>query len=188
MKTIKSTDVKKNIYKNIKSGYILKQIFDNIPENKLYKIIKINKNIQKRLNININNYIKLHNKIILEIFPINKEDRNNFINILIPEKPFYHIYFNNDERKEINKDYFTIEDKVRKIKIIIDDNIKSLKDLFNGCICIKKIIFKKFNTKDIKDMSNMFYGCTSLEEINLNEFNTDKVTNMRNMFFQCSSL
>ena len=63
----------KNYFRNIKSNYRLKQIFKNIKENKLLDIIKYNKNIQKRLNIGINDYIEYYNKIIIDIFP-----RNNY--------------------------------------------------------------------------------------------------------------
>ena len=40
---------------------------------------------------------------------------------------------------EINK-----KDKVIKIKIIIDYQVKSFKKLFYWCICIESINFKKF--------------------------------------------
>ena len=47
-----------NFLKQIRSKYILKQIFDNLKENKLLEIIRYNKNIQKKLNKKLNDYIK----------------------------------------------------------------------------------------------------------------------------------
>ena len=44
------------LFGNIKSYYILQEIFEKIKEKKMLKIIKYNKSIQKRLNKDINNY------------------------------------------------------------------------------------------------------------------------------------
>ena len=46
----------KNKLINIKSDYFLQRLFDNMQKRISLKIIKCNMNIQKRLNININNY------------------------------------------------------------------------------------------------------------------------------------
>ena len=45
-----------NILRYIKSNFILKKFFDYLNKRKSLEIIKYNKNIQKRMNININNY------------------------------------------------------------------------------------------------------------------------------------
>ena len=71
-----------------------------------------------------------------------------------------------------------------KIKIIIDYQVKSFKELFSGCYYIESINFKKFYRNNITDMSYMFAGCSSLKELNLNNFNTNNVTNMSDMFIQ----
>ena len=42
-----------NIFKNIKSKFIIKKFFDYIHKRKTLEIIKCNKNNQKRMNINI---------------------------------------------------------------------------------------------------------------------------------------
>ena len=42
--------------KKIKAKYILKHIFDLLPRNKCLNIIKYNKSIQNKLDININDY------------------------------------------------------------------------------------------------------------------------------------
>ena len=82
--------------------------------------------------------------------------------------------------------YIEEEDKVTKIKIIIDYQVKSLKKLFYGCYCIESINFKKFYRNNITDMSFMFCDCSSLKELNLTNFNTNNVTNMSCMFPGCS--
>ena len=74
-----------------------------------------------------------------------------------------------------------------KIKVIIDYQVKSFKELFYWCKCIESINFKKFYRNNITDMSWMFNGCSSLKELNLNNFNTNNVTNMSYMFYGCSS-
>ena len=59
------------ILNNVKSNYILKKILDNIRQIKTLNIIRYNKIIQNRLNIDINTYKNEYSKIKLEleIFP-----------------------------------------------------------------------------------------------------------------------
>ena len=70
-------EIKGNIL-DIKSKYILQEIFSNLQENRLLKIIKYNKKIQEKLNKDIKDY-KTYVDIIIEIIPINKRDKNYFI-------------------------------------------------------------------------------------------------------------
>ena len=113
--------------------------------------------------------------------------KDKFINIAEEEKEYFHIYFDGSG-KEIKRNYLLFDDKVETIKIKINYQVKSFKNLFYRCDCIETIFFKKFNRKNITDMSNMFYGCSSLKELNLSNFNTDNVTDMSKMFSGCSSL
>ena len=78
--------------------------------------------------------------------------------------------------------------KITFINIILDNEIKSLSHLFEGCHCIQKINFTQFYREDIINMSYLFNGCSSLYELNLSNFNTDNVTNMSYMFYGCSFL
>ena len=74
---------KEGDFDNIKSKYILKQIFDNLKINESLEIIKYNKKIQNRLNIKINDYIycsETYTKIEIEIIP-KKNIYGKFINI-----------------------------------------------------------------------------------------------------------
>ena len=46
-------------WRNIRSEYILKQIFEHLNQKIFLKIIKYNKSIQNKLDINQNNYKKI---------------------------------------------------------------------------------------------------------------------------------
>ena len=106
-----------------------------------------------------------------------------FINIKKEDKKYFHIYFNDNKKKEITSLYKG--DNVSKISIIIDYQIKSFSRLFSYCGCIESIKFKKFYRNNVTDMSDMFCGCSSLKELNLNNFNTNNVTDMSDMFVGC---
>ena len=175
-----------NSLKNIKSEYFFINFSSILEKNRLYKIVKYNKTFQKILNITKNDYENF-NKIEIEMIPINISDKNKFIYIKDEYLPSYHIYFN-DDKNEIKRDYFTKDEIIKKIKIIIDEDIKSFDYLFYCVDCIEKITFTKFNRKDINNMCGMFDGCSSLKELNLNNFKTNNVTSMRRMFNECSSL
>ena len=184
---------KRNKYKNnlndVKSVYILRQIFDIILESKQLGIIRYNKKLQKRLDLSINNnkkYSALYSSIEIEINPTINE-YGNFINIFSSDKKYYHIYFD-DKKEEIKRNYLDKKDKVNKIKIKIDYQVKSLKKLFFECYCIESINFKEFYRNNIIDMSYMFYGCSLLKELNLSNFSTNNVIDMSYMLFKCLSL
>ena len=116
-------------FKNIKSKIILKQIFGNLHQKKLFEIIKYNKNMQKSLDKSIDDYKNLYKSIEIEIIPANNK-YGSFINILNKEeKSFYHIYFN-DDKKEINRLNITKDDYISKIRVIIDYPVKNFNDLF----------------------------------------------------------
>ena len=110
-----------------------------------------------------------------------------FINILDEEKEYYHIYFDNSN-EEIKRNYLNENEKVKIIKIIIDYQVKSFKQLFENCKYIKSIFFKKFYRINITDMSYMFSFCSSLKELNFSNFKANNVTNMESMFFRSPSL
>jgi len=174
-----------DIFKNLKSIYILRKIFDNTFKKVELKIIKYNKDIQQRLDITLNNY-KKYSEIEIEIIPC-KEKCGKFINIKYKYQQYYHIFFDNN-KEEIKRYKLIKDDKVEKITIIIDYKVKSLEKLFDKCDCIKSIYFKNFTRNNINNMSSMFSSCSSLQEINLSNFNTDNVIKMNLMFSFCSSI
>ena len=141
---------------------------ENFSQNKLLELIRYNKKLQNSLNKNINNYID-YTKIEVEIIPKSGRE-GEFINIRNEnDKPFFHIFFDGNDEEE-KRNYLTKADEVEKIKIIIDNKIKSFSGLFKSCEVIKSINFTKFNRKNITDMSYMFTGCYSLETITFSKF------------------
>ena len=177
----------KNKYEKLKNDYFLQKVFNNLEKKKLLNIVKYNKNIKKRINININDfkeYSEKYSSIEIEIKLVNNK-YSKFINIKKEEEKYYHIYLNNnkEEIKNINKD-----EEIKIINIIIDYQVKSFEKLFYNCDCIESIYFKKFYRNNITNMNYMFSKCSSLKELNLNNFNINNVTDMSGMFYKCSSL
>ena len=194
MKTDTKSFLTLNLLENINSKYIVKKILSLPKTIRSLTIIKYNKSIQERCDINLNTYIRVYKKISqIEITiipskrPFEYNNSKKFINIQNPEVTSYcHIYFN-DKNEEIKRNYYTENYNVSSIKILLDYNITSFHKLFERCICIQKMTIKK-HRNDITDMSYMFFDCSSLEEINFINFNTDNVTDMSFMFYGCLSL
>ena len=182
-----------DICNNLKSKYILMNIFDYLSKMKLLNIIKYNKFLQDRINIKINDYKEYSEKyssIEIEIRPVFNKTYGQFINIPEKDGKYYHIYLNN-HKKEIKgkkRDHLNGKERIRTIKVIIDYPVKSLENLFSFCECIEYISFKKFYRNNITEMANMFQRCSSLKEINFSNFKTDNVTDMSFMFSECTSL
>ena len=179
-----------NQLRNLKSDYFIQKFFGYMPKRKSLETIRYNKSIQKRINININHYkaySEKYSSIELDIIPM-KGEYGKFINIKEEDKKYFHIYFNDNKKKEIENTLLNIDDKVSQISIIIDYQINSFSKLFYYCKYIESINFKKFCRNNITNMSGMFYECSSLKELNLKNFNTNNVTDMSEMFLGCSSL
>ena len=90
-------------------------------ERKSLEIIKYNKIIQKRINIDINNYKECSEKyssIEIEIIPM-KNRYGEFIFIKENEKEYYHIYFNDNKKEEIKKTSINENNNISKINIIV---------------------------------------------------------------------
>ena len=180
----------KDELENVKSKYILKKIFFNLKKGKFLNIIKYNNKLKNRLDITINNfkeYSELFSPIEIEIIPI-KNKNCEFIKYYQQNENLYHIYFNDNKNEEIKRNFLKEDDKVNKITVIIDYEVKSFYNLFSRCNNIESIHFKKFYRNNINNMNGIFDGCYSMKKLNLSSFNTDNVTNMSNMFNGCSSL
>ena len=151
-----------NVFDNLKSDYFLRKIFDYIKDYNKLKILNYNKKIQKRINLNINNYkeySQLYSNIEIELKLVNNK-YGDFIRILEKNKKYYHIYFDNS-KEEIKRYHINKNEKVKTIKIIINHQVKDLNSLFVNCKCINSIFFKKFSRNNITNMAGMFFGCTS---------------------------
>ena len=158
-----------NKLNDLKSDYFIQKIFDYINKKKSLEIIRCNKNIQKRMNININNYKEYSEKyssIEIEIKPMNNK-YGPFISIQADKEEYYHIYYNDNKEKEIIDTYLNEDDKVSKINIIIEHHVTSFNKLFHCCENIESIYFKKFYRNNIIDMSEMFSFMFIIKRIKL---------------------
>ena len=149
--------------RNLKSDYFIQKFFGYMTERKYLETIRYNKSIQKRINININHYkayYETKTSIELDIIPMKgvyDGVYDKFISINEKDKKYFHIYFNNNKKKEIKNTSLNIDNNVSKISIIIDYQIKSFSKLFYNCKCIESIKFKKFYRNNVTDMSYMFW-------------------------------
>ena len=180
---------------NIKSKDVLQLIIKTyLSRIKSLSLLNYNKHLQNILNITKKDF-ELLNLIEIELIPINqlKNKKNNFIcnnsnNLFMRQNlSFYHFFFDSN-KSETKKDFITKDEKVNKIKIVIDKEEKSLRGLFTFCECLKEINFIKFRRKDIVDMREMFAFCKSLSKINFIDFRTNNVIKMSQMFRSCLSL
>ena len=179
--------VENNLLRNLKSDYFIQKFFGYMSKRKSLETIRYNKNIQKRMHISINHYkafSETKTSIELDIIPM-KGECGKFINIKEEDKKYFHIYFNDNKKKEIENTSLHLYYNISTISVIIDYQIKSFLGLFDDCWSVEFIKFKKFYRNNVTDMSGMFCGCSSLKELNLNNFNTNNVTSMWNMFFGC---
>ena len=184
--------------KKIQSQYTIKSIFNLLQLNQRLKLVKYNKKYQSLLNLEMYDYVA-YSQIIIEIKPLTDitliQEKNKFFNY-IPNTSSnnYQIYFyyNTEKKKNFgekkSRNYFMKGENIYKIKLYINHEVTSLKDLFCGCKIIEEINFINFHRKNITNMESMFHGCSSLVKINLENFNTENVTNMKFMFYQCTMI
>jgi len=176
---------------NIKSGYIAQKIISYVPKRIYLELLIHNKKLQKKIKISLDTYIKYSNQIEIEIKMetdlTGRGIHHKFINTHEEEESYFHIYFD-EGKEEIKRNYIGKNEKVSKIKVLIDMEIQSLCRLFNWCNQVKEIKFIKFNRIDFTDFRGMFYGCENLINLDIAKLKTDNVTNMTSMFFSCESL
>ena len=141
---------KNDRFENLKSDHFLDRLFSYMKKNRSLEIMKINKELQKRLHLSINSYkeySQLYTPIEIEL-TLENDKFGKFINIPKDEKEYFHIYFDNSS-EEIKRNKLNKNEKVNTIKIIIDHQVKSFKYLFCFCDCISSINFKKFYRTNI---------------------------------------
>ena len=175
---------------NIRSDFFLKFLCQHIKDkDKILRLFQYNKCLQKKVKLSINDYRNKYYQTIIEIKPGETKSNireNVFIRISRNCYNNYHIYFN-DDKTEIKRNYLEHNEKIGKIKVFIDYQVKSLKALFLYCN-VEEIYFIKYNRKDITDMSLMFYGCHSLFNLDISKLNTENVKYMNLMFGNCKCL
>ena len=96
--------ISNNQLRKVKSDYFIQKFFGYMTERKSLEAVRYNKSIQKRINININHYkaySEEYSSIELDIIPM-KGKYGKFININEKDKKYFHIYFNDNKKKEID--------------------------------------------------------------------------------------
>ena len=144
-KTRRNQIKSKNKLIKIRCNYFLEKLFNILEKKKSLDLIKYNKKLKKRINININDYkeyLEKYSSIEIEIKPVNNE-YGKFINIEKEEEKYYHIYFNNN-KKEINRNYINKDEEIKIIKITIDYQITSSMNYLKIANALKLYILKNF--------------------------------------------
>jgi len=141
----------------IKSILIINKILWNLLKIRKLNLLKYNKNIKKRVKININDYEEELSQIEITII-FSGTKHGQFINFDETTEKYFHIYIDNKELKKKE-----VDNKIKELKIKIDYQIKSFSKLFLNCKCIESITFNKFHRTNIIDMKHMFDGCFSLK-------------------------
>ena len=168
----------------IKSKYIFKQLFKILNKKRLLQLIKINKQLNKLLNIILEDYKKFV-QIIFELTLTENVIVSNLSYGAEKIRKYIHYYkLDSDIELKHNKHFVS-----NQFKIVIDYEVNSLDGFFNGESKIREIKVIKWNNINIIDLSFMFYGCTSLTNIhNLSIIKTENVKNMCRIFQLCTSL
>ena len=152
----------------IKSNFILKKIFLQIEKPK-FEVVRYNKVLQNRLGLTIDKYKDFYRKYseieVDIVFYRRMTLESRIINSLVNSN-YYHVYLDesNEETKilsNIKKNYYS------KMKLIIDAEIESFKELFANFSFASKINIVRCKRKNIFDMSKMFSGCEELREVDL---------------------
>ena len=128
---ISNEEKKKSKLENLKSVFIIKKIIEYTNFNRALKIIKYNKNIQKKFNFNLNTYKDYsYSKTPIEIeIKLAYNEYAKFINISGEDMKYYHIYFNN-LNEEIKRTFLKDNEKVDCIKIKIEPQSNHSKNYF----------------------------------------------------------
>ena len=170
----------------IKSSYIIKKILRHMEPKKIIKIIKYNKEIHRKLNIDFTIYIQQCLQTHIIIYP-KQNTIGNFINIPAQHHSNYEVTFDN-KKVEPKRNYIDKDDDIKSIEISLSFKIESFINLFKDCTCIKKVVFIKFNRTDIESFKGMFFNCSELESIDFIQFNTKSCIDISSMFYNCANL
>ena len=182
---------------------LIKEI-NEIKENNNKRLIKMNEEKERKIDILENKYNELK-VMVYELDDNIKDKYRDEINLIyITEKEDNYNIFGekfvknnknnieldiNGKRSKLVKEY-----KLRKgennIKMKIKNKITDLHDMFYGCENLKNIDELKYlNTKYCNNFRGMFSYCSSLSDIKgLKKWNVSNGKNLRAMFSECSSL
>ena len=169
-----------------------------------FNIMQNNKN----LNVKINNDINNNNANMIEMVVENNDENeidednnifricnyiehsisnNNELNNININKSYLEVYINNN--KYDYKNFIKPPKGILTIKIIINYLLTDCRNLF--VTCCKNLIslnLSSFDCRNVSNMSYMFRNCEKLTCINFTNFNTKNATNMGRMFMDCKNL
>ena len=152
-------------------------------------------------------FFQYDQNLISAVFDINKNDLNDFIQIIncYEEAKNENSVINEgiDNSKEIANNCTIYINKTKigfcykykfpkegkyEIKYVFKKNLKHANYLFANCSSLFSVNFCNFNSNEIKGINGMFFGCSKLDSLNINSFNTSFCSNMEFLFFGCKKL
>ena len=159
-------------------------------------------NILLKKNLNKNNFVNLIILFLKFIFILSEFNQENLFfkfsevtlklkgtgNTKMLSDDFFKIYnpneiLLNDSILNVTTNNIHLNNsEITTIKIIWNNEIKSLDNMFKDCDSIIEIDLSNFNTSQITNMSYMFYNCPSLVSIYLSNLDTSKVVDMSYIF------
>ena len=158
----------KKMLRNVKALKVLNLIMNvYIHERRTFKLINHNKYLQKRLDITEEDFINYY-KIIINVKIRKEPNEYSFFlpNTYYQSKKNFTIITETKPPLLIKRNYIALhEKKINKVRIIIHENVQTLKSLFQDMKHIEEINFIRYNRLDIHDVSNLFKNCTSLKKI-----------------------
>ena len=159
----------------VKSKYILKEILEKIHNKRKLNIIKYNKIIKAKLNINKEDF-----EIYITLKEFNIKYKTNIEDIDIRELNLSGKYIENEGLKDLSKIKFKELNKlnlsyneISDISVLEKVNFKELKELNLNSNEISDIsVLEKVNFKELKElylMNNEISDISVLEKVNFNE-------------------
>ena len=116
----------------VRSKYILKEIFEKIKNKRKLNIIKYNKGIKMKLNINKEDY-----EVYITLKEFNNKYKTNIEDIDIKELNLNERYLGNEVLKDLSKiklkqlkELYLSRNKISDINILENDSFNDLKELY----------------------------------------------------------
>ena len=210
---LNSINIATNIYcmennsglNKIKSKFFVNNLLqEHLLQSRKLKIVNYNKEFQKRLDINIKDYINYQNAFniiakydnIEDVEEVKKNVNDGNINLLNKKNSF--VIYNEGFRKVVNVislcnnddlyKMFRIFQKTNILTVKSKYPITSLVDMFGYFNNLQEVDLSKLNVEKVKSMSWLFIGCNKLKKVNLSNVNAKNLIDTTWMFANCFDL